>query len=86
MLIGRVPFGQAASVLGEAGPDVTGEDGREAGRKTDLPDTATACFSQKNCHVPSVGSCPTPGLEKSHTPFGKIFLSRAAWADVNATL
>ena len=72
----HVPFQQPASL----GP-------REVGSRAGLPDgQRLPLVAQKYSQVPSVGSWPTPGFEKSHTPLGKIALSWSASADVNDTL
>ena len=69
-----------SSLLASLGP-------REVGSRAGLPDgRRLPLVVQKYSQVPSVGSWPTPGFEKSHTPLGKIALSWSASADVNDTL
>src|SRR5206468_11253346 len=62
---------QARGLVGRKRGPTVGRPGRRPASRTLL-----LRVPQKKSHVPSVGSCPTPGLEKSHTPLGKMALDR----------
>ena len=56
-------------------------------RMTDLPVAARLLHAASEEEPRAFGRLlPDSGLVKSHTPLGKIDLSRATCADVNATL